>query len=232
MQRLISGLLLLLVVSSSAHAALLSRAGGQAFYDTELDVTWVADANLARTTGYDFDGALTWAGSQAWIASLNSSVYLGTSDWRLPGLVDTGTPGCNFANSGTDCGYNVETKVSGVVKSELAHLFYETLGNSARYDATGAPTGCGLLCLTNVGPFSNVQTWLYWTGTTYAPDAGYAWDIDFEDGLQYFEVKTTANRFSWAVRSGDIAVVPVPAAAWFMASGLGLLGLIRRKTAA
>lgn len=231
MHQLIVGTVLWLLVAGSANAALISRVSGQAYYDDVLDITWVADANLARTTGYDGDGAMAWADSQAWIASLNTAAYLGATDWRLPMMLDTGTPGCNFANVGTDCGYNVQTKSGAVVYSELAHLFYVTLGNSARYDSAGAATGCELLCLTNVGPFSNVQTWLYRTGTSYDPDPNYAWDIDFEDGLQYFEVKTTANRFSWAVRSGDIAVIPVPAAAWLLGSSLGLLGVVRRRMA-
>lgn len=48
--------LALLAAGTSAQAALLSRAGGQAVYDTDLDLTWVADANLAQTSGYDSEG--------------------------------------------------------------------------------------------------------------------------------------------------------------------------------
>lgn len=37
----------LAVVSFSANAALVSRLGELAYYDTEADLTWLADANAA-----------------------------------------------------------------------------------------------------------------------------------------------------------------------------------------
>jgi hypothetical protein len=36
-----------------ANAALQSRLGGQAYYDTTKNLTWLADANRAQTSGYD-----------------------------------------------------------------------------------------------------------------------------------------------------------------------------------
>jgi hypothetical protein len=56
----------LLTLSHSTHAALLSRASGQAYYDTVLNITWIADANLADTnafgvTGINANGSMTWA---------------------------------------------------------------------------------------------------------------------------------------------------------------------------
>ncbi|MDP2325623.1 MAG: hypothetical protein Q8N51_16575 [Gammaproteobacteria bacterium] len=39
--------------------------------------------------------------------------------------MDTGTPGCDFAYTGTDCGYNVD-----LVAGEMARMFYSTLGNT------------------------------------------------------------------------------------------------------
>src|SRR5271167_300163 len=65
-----------------ANAALTSIDSGQAVYDSTENISWVADANLASTSGYAPGGLMTW--SQAWIASLNSASYLGVSDWRLP----------------------------------------------------------------------------------------------------------------------------------------------------
>jgi ABC-type sugar transport system substrate-binding protein len=44
----------------------------------------------------------------AFINYLNSTSYGGTNQWRLPGMTDTGAAGCDFGNSGTDCGYNVD----------------------------------------------------------------------------------------------------------------------------
>lgn len=34
----------------------------------------------------------------------------------------------------------------------------------------------------------------------------------------------------WAVRDGDVNVIPIPAAAWLLGSALGALGLMRRKS--
>lgn len=45
---IITGLLLSLN-GWPAQAALLSRAGGTMIYDTDLDITWVADVNLFKT---------------------------------------------------------------------------------------------------------------------------------------------------------------------------------------
>lgn len=59
------------VVSFSANAALVSRLGGLAYYDTEADLTWLADANYAMTSGYDADGLMNWANANAWAAGLD-----------------------------------------------------------------------------------------------------------------------------------------------------------------
>ena len=42
----------------------------------------------------------------------------------------------------------------------------------------------------------------------------------------------TNNLYAWAVRSGDVSAVPVPAAIWLFGSGLlGITGIARRKAA-
>lgn len=230
MKQILSGLLLLLLACSSANATLLSRSGGLAYYDTATNLTWVADANLAQTSGYDADGLMTWTQSVGWIASLNAQNaglgYLGTNDWRLPTVTDTGTPGCNAANTGTDCGYNVD-----LATGEMARMFYSTLGNTGYYNTSGVPTGCAgypNYCLTNTGPFSNLQPNPYWSGTEYAPNTSLAWHFFFYDGGQGFNNKTNGV-YAWAVRPGDIAAVPVPGAVWLFGGALALLGAVRRR---
>jgi len=200
------------LLSLSANASLVSRAGGQAYYDTVLNITWVADANLARSSGYDADGLMTWSQARGWIGSLNAANYLGADDWRLPTILDTGAPGCaSVAYSGTDCGFNVQTISGAAVYSEMAHLFYSTLGNVGYYDIGGVLTGCSAvpttICLSNGGPFVNLDPVVYWSGAEYAPDAGQAWRFGFHSGYQYPELKGT-SLYAWAVRSGDIAAAP------------------------
>jgi hypothetical protein len=230
MKRTLSGLMLLLLACGSANAALLSRAGGQAYYDDVLDITWLANANLADTNdfgvaGINPNGTMTWGKGQEWIGAMNAANYLGTNTWRLPTVSDTGPSGCNSTFTGTDCGYNVDLSTG-----EMAHLFYSTLGNEGLYDTSGSLTGCAgapSYCLTNTGPFSNLQSHPYWSGTTYAPNSSDAWVFFFSSGLQFHYDKSEAH-YAWAVSSGD-ALVPVPGAVWMLGSALGLMGLLRRK---
>lgn len=224
------------LVSVGAHAALLGRLaltpGGtdyQAYYDTGLNITWLADANYARTSGYDADGLMTWIVAQGWIASLNTASFLGVNDWRLSAVSDTGAPGC-VANAfaGTDCGYNVNLSTG-----EMAHMFYSTLGNTGYYNTSGIPTGCSdtsPYCLSNDGPFENLQPYVYWSGTEYAPDTSSAWLFGFLSGGQETGNKGNVNLYAWAVTDGDaFAAVSIPSAVTLFGSALALMGVMRRK---
>ena len=53
-----------------ANAELIDRGGGL-IYDTELDITWLQDANYARTSAYDDDGMITWYEATAWADQLS-----------------------------------------------------------------------------------------------------------------------------------------------------------------
>ena len=66
---------------ANANAALEIRLGGLAVYDTDIDITWLADADYAKTSGYDADGLMNWYDANTWAASLNIG---GISGWRLP----------------------------------------------------------------------------------------------------------------------------------------------------
>lgn len=76
--------------------------------------------------------------------------------------------------------------------------------------------------------FSNIQLTVYWTGTEYAPPSTNAWTFYFSDGFQYAGDKGY-GLYAMVVYAGDIAAVPVPAAAWLFGSGLlRLVGVLRR----
>ena len=169
------------------------------------------------------DGLMTWYGAMAWAEWLGSIAYAGVDDWRLPGIVDTGAAGCQFAYVGTDCGYNVDTATG-----ELASLWYDTLGNIAYYDTSGSgpQSGWGL---SNTGPFgSSMQDFVYWSGTEYAPSPGLAWFFDTGYGFQGSGGKEYSPGFGWAVRPGQVAAAPLPGTAVLMA--LGFMGLRARRS--
>lgn len=198
----------------------------EAYYDTALDITWLADANHAQSSGYDADGRMDWFSANAWAANLDP-YGSNITGWRLPTVTDTGDPGCDFAFSGTDCGYNVDTSTG-----EMAHMFYLTLGNTGACSTSG---DCDLedWGLSNTGPFSNIQADysaefgdVYWSGTEYAPYAYMAWYMLIYYGYQDTDFGSKDSEYyAWAVHDGDVGVsaVPLPAAVWMFGSGLLML---------
>jgi hypothetical protein len=204
--------------------------GFEAYYDTAQNITWLADANYAFASGYTSaanggvdpytnfgtniiwtDGRMGWDAAKAWAANLTIH---GVTGWRLPTMVDTGTPGCDWAFSGTDCAYNVSTSTS-----EMAHLFHVTLGNKSWLDSSGdQQPDYGL---SNMGPFNNVQSNDYWSGVEYVPVVVDGWFFSTQHGFQDRVLKD-AGMYAWAVHSGDIATVPEPSAGALALAGLGV----------
>ncbi len=103
--------LTLILFTTAPQAALFSRGGGTMVYDDVLNITWLADANYAQTSGHDADGRMNWDAAVAWADGLS---FGGKNDWRLPG--STGATIC----SGFNC-----------TDSEYSHMFYNNLGATA-----------------------------------------------------------------------------------------------------
>lgn len=183
-----------------------------AFYDADLNITWLRNANVI--------GATDWGTARAWAASFALGGYDG---WRLPTMVDTGVPGCNFSyQGGTDCGYNVDTHYS-----ELAHLFYVTLGNWSFYaPGTGDPQdGSGLA---NTGEFLGLQAYVYWTDLSYLSTFDGVWVFNTLGGIQYSDAMDRTY-FAIAVHPGDVGLsVPEPATYALLLAGIGAMGVFRR----
>lgn len=229
-------------VSGAAHAALQGRdldgnlSTFEAYYDTVLDITWLADANYAKASGYDADGRMNWAAANAWVANLsftdgvNNVTY---ADWRLPTVAPVNGVSFNGATSydgSTDAGFNITSP-----RSELAYMFYVNLGNPGYYSPAGAVSGCWVsssdTCLKSVGPFSNVQPDAYWSGSEYGEYPDLVWNLEMFTGFQSVYSKGM-DLYAWAVSPGDVAAVPEPETYAMLLAGLGLVGAaVKRRRA-
>lgn len=224
-----------ITATGTANAALYDRGNGM-IYDNVLDVTWLQDFNYAKTHGYDDQSstyfhlcghsgppACNWEGNmwQLWNDAGNWAASLtvgGVSGWRLPSanLIGNTTPS---TDGSTDTGTNN-------IRSELGHLFYADLGNSAGSSITNttfidAATG-------TTKSFFNVKNYIYWLeGTGSANNKG--WYFDMGSGYQGETYLDNSYIFAVAVHDGDIAV-PLPGSAWLFISSLIMPVFLRRKS--
>jgi hypothetical protein len=158
---------------------------GETVYDTVNHVTWLADANLAGKTlsdGTNFrfglplcdplvaqppgpcvnaSGSMSYTSAVAWVAAMNAEVggngYLGHSDWQLPATPKKES-GCSAL------GPNKNNFGFGCDENALGSLYYTALGFKAPNTAVPTPPN-------TVGPFSNFQPNVYWSGS---PGGGHA----------------------------------------------------------
>lgn len=262
---LAAGQIATLPAQAALHARdLNSDSVTDAYYDTVLDITWLADANLAATNtfglstntnlgdhpddsygpSYDeiiyLSGRLNWGAALHWIDAMNRAEYLGYSDWRLPHVspINGNDFIHNYSVAGdTDHGYNISapaTAYVGSMASELAFMFYQNLANPGYFTPAGVASGCVVswpsdTCLDNVGPFYNIQPHAYWFGEDYSAGTGDVWYFYMVDGYQYV-IDKNAPFYAWAVRPGDVAVVPEPQTYALLLTGLGVVGWqVRRR---
>ena len=69
------------ITDGNLFGPLLIDRGWGLLYDVERDITWLQDANYAKTVRRTPDGQMTWHDAQAWVAGLS---YRGITGWRLP----------------------------------------------------------------------------------------------------------------------------------------------------
>lgn len=236
----LAGLVLAAGLSGAAHAALHDRGGGL-IYDDVLNVTWLQDANYAKTSGYDDDGLMTWDQAVTWAASLTyyDSVRKVThTDWRLPTTNPVNGISTDYTwvtDGSSDFGYNISalgTVYAGSTASELAYMYYVNLGNPGHYTLAGTVSGCYVAfptntCLDSAGPFTNLSPSDYWSDE-YQPIIQYAWSFSMGGGLQSAG-GTYAFLSAWAVSDGDVAAIPEPETYAMMLAGLGLVGTAARR---
>jgi uncharacterized protein (TIGR03437 family) len=157
----------------------------QTVYDPVSNVTWLANANVAASNAFGLppcqtptspaicvnqDGAMTWDSASQLLANMNSAAYLGQTKWQMPAI----DPSCN--------GFNCTTGTA----SPMGELFYNQLGFSKGVPVVAAPN-------TAVGPFHNVQPYLYWSCAcatvqsacqTDGPALNMEWSFTFGSGFE------------------------------------------------
>ena len=253
-----------LIISQSANAGLIERTitdntfgTVQAYYDDILDLTWLKDANFAKTSGYaatgvNADGKMTWSAANTWAGQLSLGAF---ADWRLTSLQPQDAQAgfdYNWSYDGSsDRGYNITSPMN-----EMAYMFNVNLGLGGYCDAaTSTASTCGnaggsqwhntawdsVIDTANLGnniAIDNLVSNAYWSDRefAYVPNPKRAWAFHANNGAQAYNFKT--NRlYGWAVHQGDIgAPVPpvppttsVPEPTTLAIFGLGLLGLVLRR---
>ena len=197
-----------LVFAPSSQAGLSARPYGMV-YDSDLNLTWLQDANYAATQFINSNGAqgsdggaMDWTTANAWA---NTLVFAGNTGWRLP----TADGSCDYA---TDC-----------TASELGHLFYVGLGGTRDTPITDSHNASFDL-------FINLQATGYWTQTELVTDTGFAWNFDFTDGTQLPYDKNIPF-LGWAVHAGDVIAIPEPGPLPLLLAGmLGWIAVARKRS--
>jgi hypothetical protein len=154
--------------------------GGQTVYDPASQVTWLADANLARTQTFGVadispDGSMDHNTAALWISAMNKGGYLGHTQWELP---ETGAPDPSCTLKGTtgfDC-----------TASPMGELYYKQLRLARGASVVSTPD-------VKIGAFHNIQPYLYWACEadavpsacqTSGPADGFEWNFSFGNGFQ------------------------------------------------
>ena len=166
-------------------------------------VSFGAQASLTSSgplTVFDSDQSLTW-----------------TKDANLNGQMDWATA-VAWANNLDYAGY---TDWVLPTIDQLATQFSTNLGETSGQSIANSHNDSYNL-------FTNLQSYVYWSGSEYAPVPYFAWLFDTNYGFQLNYPKDF-QLYAWAVRPGDVAAVPVPGAFWLFGSAMvGLMGLKRR----
>ena len=216
---------LLACLAMPTNATLLDRGGGL-IYDDVLNITWLQDANYAKTSGFDADGLMDWHAAMAWAVGL---IYGGYDDWRLPIVNPANGQDFTYTYSPagfSDFGYNIKN-----TSSEMAYMHHNNLGNISLLIPNGDFSGCQNnvpdMCMYNKGYFSNLQSYTYWSMTEIPTDS--AFNFNMSTGGQGGSTKTGDVFYAWAVRDGDVTPVPEPSTYALILGGLGVLVVALRR---
>jgi hypothetical protein len=203
---------LMALTFANAQAELFDRGGGL-IYDSDLNVTWMANVNLAESntfgvSGIASNGLMSWNTAESFLATMNGTGYLGFADWRLP-------------SSDLCWGY-------GCAGSEMGHLFYTELGGRAGSRITDVHDDVSFNLFSNFQPIINGPTTVghFWLGNNMGNGNAGFFSYDGRQGGDGL----SSSHYVLAVRDGDVAApIPEPETYAMMLAGLGLLGFVARR---
>ncbi len=136
------------VQAPAAAQSVFVDLGNGLVYDETLDITWLQDANYAKTSGYDADGVMTFDEASTWASTL---VFGGTDGWRLP-TFDHTNPRPQTATSDNEIGSLLGALTAG-------HFTWPHPADTTPF--------------INIDLESSPEP-VYWTGA--AGDPGFVWD--------------------------------------------------------
>ena len=150
--------------SPQVTSPFLLNADGLTVYDSVNNITWLADANSPATSRFGLpvcnatnpqpcvnaSGSMNYTSAAAWVVAMNTANYLGHNNWQVPTipLVDSncGKTGPGGGSFGFGC-------TAGALDT-----LYNQLGLKSPNTAVPVATN-------SVGPFSNLQPYLYWSSS-------------------------------------------------------------------
>jgi uncharacterized protein (TIGR03437 family) len=189
-----------------AAGTLVLSPDGLTVYDATNNITWLADFNLPASnrfgipvcTGTDVgvqtcinpSGSMNYGAAAAWVAAMNAANYLGRSNWQLPTtpLVDNtcGKTGPNGQDFGFGC-------TAGALDT-----IYNNLNLKPPNTAVPIPAN-------TVGPFSNVQPYLYWSQSVSSAGAS-SGNATFSFATGWQGANTLPNfLYLWPMISGKLS---------------------------
>ncbi|HFD32637.1 MAG TPA: DUF1566 domain-containing protein [Gammaproteobacteria bacterium] len=185
---------------STSSAQLYSRANGMMIYDSDQDITWLANANYAATQYaescgkqplpggvVDSEGGMDWYTAVEYVKALSFGGY---DDWRLPKSLQPDTTCDDQSKVVGSYGFNC-------TGSELGNLFHVGLGGQPGKSIVDVHNE-------NFDLFKNIETRTYWYDNQWEVAPLIARNLHMDLGFQNANAKSV-HLIVWPVRDGDVA---------------------------